>query len=179
MKNIIAISVLCLTLISMSGCKVSMWKRLAVQVGAKLGYAPAQFILGLMYAKGQGVPQDYAETVKWWRKAAEQGDVDAQFNLGCMYNRGQGVPQDYVEAAKWWHKAAEQGDAPAQNILGNMYNRGEGVPQDYVEAHKWYNLAYISDQDRSRMTSIEAKMTPDQIAEAQRLAREWHIKHTK
>ena len=45
---------------------------------------------------GQGVPQDYAEAVTWYRKAAEQGDADAQYNLGVMYAKGQGVPQDYA-----------------------------------------------------------------------------------
>ena len=62
-----------------------------------------------MYDKGQGVPQDYAEAVKWYRLAAEQGDADAQYNLGVMYDNGQGVPQDYAEAVKWYRLAAEQG----------------------------------------------------------------------
>ena len=55
--------------------------------------------------------------MKWYRKAAEQGDADAQYNLGISYDRGEGVPQDYVEAVKWYRKAAEQGDADAQNKL--------------------------------------------------------------
>ncbi len=67
-----------------------------------------------MYDNGQGVPQDYAEAVKWYRMAAEQGDAKAQSNLGFMYDNGQGVPQDYAEAAKWFRLAAEQGDADAQ-----------------------------------------------------------------
>ena len=58
----------------------------------------AQISLGIMYANGQGVPQDYAEAVKWFRLAADQGDATAQFNLGIMYAKGQGVPQDYAEA---------------------------------------------------------------------------------
>ena len=49
---------------------------------ADQGDATAQYDLGLMYAKGQGVPQDYAEAVKWFRKAADQGDASAQYNLG-------------------------------------------------------------------------------------------------
>ena len=64
-----------------------------------------------MYEQGHGVPQDYAEAVKWYRKAADQGDAFAQYNLGVMYDNGEGVPQDQAEAVKWYRKAAEQGDA--------------------------------------------------------------------
>ena len=66
---------------------------------------------------GQGVPQDYAEAVKWYRLAAEQGYAAAQYNLGVMYDNGQGVPQDYAEAVKWYRLAAEQGDAMLNSIL--------------------------------------------------------------
>ena len=61
---------------------------------AEQGHATAQFNLGLLYANGQGVPQDFAEAVKWTRLAAEQGQVSAQYNLGLMYANGEGVPQD-------------------------------------------------------------------------------------
>jgi TPR repeat protein len=61
----------------------------------------AQYNLGLMYGKGWGVPQDYAEAAKWYRRAAEQGYAKAQYNLGVMYYNGEGVPQDYAEAVKW------------------------------------------------------------------------------
>lgn len=107
------------------------------------GHADAQFNLGVMYREGKGVPQDYAEAVRWYRLVAEQADAGAQYSLGLIYdNGGQGVPQDYVpqddvEAMKWWRLAAEQGDAEAQHNLGVMLydNDGEGVPQDYVQAH--------------------------------------------
>ena len=94
-----------------------------------------------MYANGQGVPQDDAEAVKWFRLAAEQGNASAQFNLALMYDKGQGVPQDYAEAVKWYRLAAEQGYALAQLNLGVRYDKGQGVPQDDAEAVKWYRLA--------------------------------------
>ena len=53
-----------------------------------------------MFAKGQGVPQDYAEALKWFRKAADQGEATAQYDLGVLYAEGQGVSQDYVQAHK-------------------------------------------------------------------------------
>ncbi len=77
--------------------------------------------------------------MKWYRKAAEQGNAIAQFNLGVMYFHGQGVPQNYQEAMKWYRKAAEQGQTDAQNNLGRMYYNGQGVPQSYQEAMKWYH----------------------------------------
>jgi TPR repeat protein len=88
------------------------------------------------YTKG-----DYPQAVKWFRKAAEQGNAFAQFNLGQIYTQGKGVPQDYAEAVKWWRKAAEQGNAPAQYNLGVMYLHGQGVRQDYAQAVKWYRKA--------------------------------------
>ena len=68
---------------------------------AEQGDVRSQSMLGWLYRKGGGVPQDYVEAAKWSRKAAEQGVADAQFNLGWMYYHGEGVPQDYEEAAKW------------------------------------------------------------------------------
>ena len=81
------------------------------------GDAGAQHDLGVMYAYGGGVPQDYAEAVRWHRLAAEQGNGDAQFNLGVMYRTGRGVPENPGEAVRWWRLAAEQGHAGASGRL--------------------------------------------------------------
>ena len=67
--------------------------------------------------------QDYAEALRWFRKAAEQGNADAPNNLGAMYYNGYGVRQDYAEAVKWYRQAADQGNADAQNNLGAMYSQ--------------------------------------------------------
>jgi uncharacterized protein len=142
-------------------------------------YAKAQDGLGFIYQGGDGVPQDYAEALKWFRRAADQGMADAQYNLGFMYQNGQGVPQDYAEALKWWRKAANQGMAKAQLALGAMmYFAGRGVPKDIVRAHMWVNLAASRDypdaqKARKLRDTIAQRMTPVQIAEAQKLAREW------
>jgi methionine-S-sulfoxide reductase len=157
------------------------WYRLA----ANKGYAAAQTNLGAMYARGQGVRQDYADALKWFHLAADHGDLDAQFNIGGMYDHGQGVPRDYAEAAKWYRLAAEQGYVYAQNSLGIMYAEGQAVMQDYVQAYMWFSLA----ASRIRASNTEgrdlliknrdgvaAKMTPAQIAEAQRLVDEWKPK---
>ena len=77
----------------------------------------AQDHLGNMYYWGNGVSQDYSEAVKWYRKAAEQGDAEAQNNLGQMYRNGYGVSKDYSEAIKWYRKAARQGNETAKKNL--------------------------------------------------------------
>ena len=118
---------------------------------------------------------DYSTAYRLFRPLAEQGYALAQFNLGLMYANGQGVPQDYAAAVSWYRKAADQGNASAQYNLGVAYATGHGVPQDYVQAHKWFNLAAASGNANAVKARdiVAAKMTPAQIAEAQRLAGAW------
>jgi TPR repeat protein len=94
-----------------------------------------------------------------------------------MYDRGEGVPQSYREALKWYRKAADQGDSTAQYNLGFMYASGHGVPQDDATAHMWFDLsAARGDDDAAKNRDVIAqRMTPAQIAEAQKLAREWKL----
>ena len=134
-----------------------------------------------MYGTGRGVLQDHAEAVKWWKLAAAQGDASAQYNLGVRYDDGRGVVQDYAEAVKWYRLAAAQGYALAQYNLGLMYGTGRGVPMDYVRAHMWFNLAAVKgDADAVKNRDIAAKtMTPQQMAEAQKLARECQARNFK
>ena len=87
------------------------------RLAADQGYAMAQVNLGLMYYNGRGVPQDYAQAMKWFRLAADQGYAMAQYNLGTMYAKGQGVPQDDAQAVKWYRLAADQGDAETQEAI--------------------------------------------------------------
>jgi uncharacterized protein len=140
----------------------------------------AQVRLGVLYADGKGVAQDYAEAMKWYRKAADQGNAEGQFNLAVMYAS---VMMDEPEAAKWFRKAAEQGHALSQLFLGFDFEESHGVAQDYVEAYIWFSLAAggasettlrnvaVSGRDR-----VANQMTPEEIAEAQRMAREWKPK---
>ena len=135
-----------------------------------------------MYCWGEGVPQDYQEALKWNRAAAEQGNAEAQSILCAMYYKGQGVPQDYQEALKWCWTAAEQGEDYAQSTLGGMYFFGQGVRKNDVQAHKWFNLAASrttpgkEESYRSMRDTLAVTMTASQLAEAQRLAREWEPK---
>jgi len=146
---------------------------------AEQGDAQAQIYMGLLYERGKGVPQDYAESAKWYRLASEQGKADAQNYLGNMYSKGNGVSQDYAEAVTWYRKAAEQGKKAAQYNLGKVYANGEGVKKDYVKAYMWFNVAAISGHDpyiKSR-DKVAEKMNKKQIEEAQKLSREWVEAH--
>ncbi len=78
--------------------------------------------------------QDYAEAVKWYQKAAEQGHAGAQNNLGVCYEYGEGVKQDYAEAVKWYQKAAQQGNVNAMRNLARCYRHGHGVEKNNVKA---------------------------------------------
>ena len=150
---------------------------------AEQGHANAQFNLGVMYFNGRGVPQDFTEAIAWHRQAAEPGVGSAQFNLGWMYDNCRGVPQDYSEAAALYRQAAEQGNSSAQFNLGLMYDNGRGVPQDNVEAHMWLNLTAAKSTGERREQAVAARdrvaaqMTPADMSEAQRRAREWHAAH--
>ncbi len=121
---------------------------------------------------------DYATALKELRPLAEQGDAFAQVRLGIMYDRGEGGPENDKEAVRWYRRAAEQGDARAQYNLGLMYSGEFGVPEDYVQSHMWFNLAAAQGNENARnfRNGVAARMTPAQIAEAQRLAREWKPK---
>jgi hypothetical protein len=121
---------------------------------------------------------DYPAALVEFRPLADQGYRLAQYTLGVMYVQGQGVPRDYHAAVKWFGRAAGQGVPQAQFELGKLYLRGLGVPQNFVLAHAWMNLAtagadpedasyYARERDALAIT-----MTPEQLATAQRVARE-------
>ena len=80
---------------------------------AKQGDAAAQYNLGLMYANGRGVRQNYKTAVKWYKLAAKQGYASAHNNLGFMYANGKGIPQDYILGYMWWYIAASNGHKDA------------------------------------------------------------------
>jgi uncharacterized protein len=95
-----------------------------------------------------------------------------------MYAKGRGVSQSDTEAVKWYRRAADQGEAWGQTNLGVIYARGQGVARDYISAYMWFDLS-AAQGDRAAASNRDAaarRMTPAQIAEAQKLAREWKPK---
>ena len=121
------------------------------------------------------------ESFEETKARAEKGDDIAQVNLGYMYANGEGVLEDDKEAVRWYRKAAEAGNIEAQNNLGIMYINGEGVLQDYVTSYAWANIAGANGYDVKRFKSeyLEKKMTPEQIAEAEALAKKMIKKNPK
>jgi TPR repeat protein len=143
-------------------------------ITAKKLLSEATFDLGLTTSDG-------VQTFNFYRKAAEIGNALAQMTLGERYNAGRDVPQDYSKAAFWYGLAAEQGEVNSQYELGCLYEAGRGVSKDYVKAHMWFNLAASSSPAtlgnrnlaETARDQAAAKMTPAQIAEAQKLASDW------
>ena len=122
---------------------------------------------------------DYATALKEWEPLAKQGNASAQTNMGVLYQHGYGVSGDRQEAMRWYRLAAEQGHVTAQYNLGLMYHHGGGVPKDNVQAHMWCTLAVAGGYTRAGecRDKVAKRMTPAQLAEAQRLAHEWEAKH--
>ena len=152
---------------------------------AEQGDADAQFNLAVLYGSGQGVQQDWVEAARWLRLAADQGHAPGQSALGLVYREGLGVLPDFAEAVRWLRRGADQGDVSGQFLLASMYANGQGVLQDNVEAFMWLSLAAAQSSGENRATyersraTVAGRMTAVQIAEAQRLAREWTEKHQK
>ena len=137
----------------------------------------------LRTAAGAYERKEFATAVNIWRPLAEQGNAEARTLLGAMYWSGEGVPRDHKEAARLYLLAADQGYARAQNNIGFMYGFGEGIPpHDDVQAYRWLSLAIVGytsknqdrlDQARKDLAIVTARMTSAQIAEAERLIRDW------
>ena len=125
--------------------------------------------------------KDYATALTKWRLVAQQGNRDAQTFIGAMYYEGKGVAQDYKEAMRWYKLASQQGEPLAQFSLGVMYYKGTGVVQDYVRAHMWFNIAAVGgDSDTAKKRdALASKLTPQQIEQAQKLARECQARNFK
>ena len=128
-----------------------------------------------MYFNGHGVPQNYTEALKWYRKSAAKGHAPAQHSLANMLAGGVGVARNSEEAVEWFRKAAEQDFDASQNSLGLMYSNGLGVTRDLVSAYKWFALA-------ARQGNLDAvgaipmmkmRMTPIEISKAEQMAGEW------
>ena len=140
--------------------------------------AVAQDFYKGMFAARHG---KYAAALKEWQPLAAKGHARAQYNIGFMYEEGRGVALDLIEATKWFRKAAEQGHSKAQRTLGSKYEYGQGVPRNNILAHMWYSLS-AANGDKFAVKSrnnVAKRMTPDQIAKAQKLELKWQAMHKK
>jgi hypothetical protein len=109
---------------------------------AEGGHPGAQFVLGLRYEQGVGVPKQPAQAEAWFRRGAEQGDSRGQTALGQLYLSGKGsLAQNPTLALEWLRKASAQADGEAMYWIGQMYGQGLGVPQDASEAFRWFEAS--------------------------------------
>src|SRR5438067_929985 len=111
------------------------------QKAADQGHASAQFNLGMLYQRREGVPEHSEKAAELFQKAAEQGHASAQDNLGWLYLIGEGVSKDSEKAAELFQKAADKENANAQCRLGFLYQIGEGVPKNLGKARALYQAA--------------------------------------
>jgi TPR repeat protein len=130
-----------------------------------------------MYAYGRGVSKDPVEAMRWYRKAADQGNASAELHIGAMYGAGDGVNKDYAEAMKWFRKSADQGNQYAQLNVSKMYEKGRGVKQDHEEAYFWRLIAEKSASVNrpvpANFTARQYYLTPEQALAVMKRAQEW------
>ncbi|TWT34849.1 tetratricopeptide repeat protein [Blastopirellula retiformator] len=143
----------------------------AMKAAAENGNPQAQAALGYAYDVGEGVEQNLATAIQWYRQAADQGHADAQFNLAEMYRDGAGVAQSNEEALAWYTKAGMQGHSKAQYNIAMMYVSGEGVAADNVTAYAWLALSATGDAEgAAQARDIVGQEIGDQITAGQALA---------
>jgi TPR repeat protein len=155
-----------------------------IQTRASAGDAAAQVELGRMYLDGRGVPPDASQGAMWLGKAAEQAHPYAQYILGVLYSQGSSVPKDERKALSWFSKAATQGNVSAQVFLGGIYANGTlGVTKNAITAYVWWSAASVGanaakDAELAALVTkqrdtLATTMTAAQIAEANKLAKQW------
>ena len=146
---------------------------------AGAGDSIAQYEMGLRYADGDGVPQNYRDAMAWFAKAAAKGNDNAQWKLGLGYLAGIGVPHEERKAVVWFKRAANQGEIRAQSLLSDVYLIGRGVPRDYVRAYTWAIIATgLRGSDNDRLRVMESRMTAVQIEDAHRRISSWRERQT-
>ncbi|AWZ03216.1 localization factor PodJL [Rhodobiaceae bacterium] len=115
--------------------------RNALRSAAAAGNPAAQYEVGLRYARGGGVPQDYGQAAYWFELAGKQNLAIAQYRLATLFEKGRGVPQDMEKARSWYESAAQAGNVKAMHNLAVIYAEGKGVPQDFAKAGQWFLAA--------------------------------------
>lgn len=104
---------------------------------AKEGFAPAQNLMGVLYANGRGVEKDINAAIEWYKKAAASDYRAALFNLGRIYDMGQDVPRDLEQAHHWHLKAAKAGNSKSMARVAEMFGKGEGTAENQEQAISW------------------------------------------
>ena len=139
--------------------------------------------------------KDYESAREQWGKASEEGYVSALNNLGYLLYYGLGGKADQVQAVALWKRGALLGHSEAQLHLGRAFENGEGISQDFVEAYAWYRCSVtnaeqapedekkvegqIAEDARKSLAGLLGKLSPDQLAAAERLAKRYIESYAK
>ena len=143
---------------------------------AEKGQAVAQYRLGTLYERGQGVPADGAKAAHWYEMAANQGNRKAMHNLAVAYAGGASGKKNMAEAARWFAKAASLGLSDSQFNLAVLYERGDGVPQSLLDAFKWYSIAAAAgdSESKARIIALQSQLSDTDKAAANKSAATFH-----
>lgn len=154
--------------------QAAQWYELA----AERGFAPAQYRLGSLYEKGNGVPRDMARAMALYKSAADAGNAGAMHNLAVLEASGAAGTADYKAAVDWFIKAADLGITDSQFNLAILYARGNGTPQNLEESYKWFAIAAKGgDKDAAqKRDEVGRALKPDQLARAKATAEAWTAK---
>jgi localization factor PodJL len=149
--------------------------KLLTQASEK-GQAVAQYRLGTLYERGQGVTADPVKAAHWYEMAANQGNRKAMHNLAVSYAGGAAGKKNMAEAARWFAKAAALGLSDSQFNLAVLYERGDGVPQSLVDAFKWYSIAAASGdtESKARISVLQTQLGDADKAAATKSAASFH-----
>ncbi len=153
------------------------WKPLAEE-----GNPDAQYLVGIMFSNGLGVPVDFEKAGKWFLKSATQGDVGAQYLTGVFLASGKGFSKDLNRASHWFKEAARQGYPDAQSRLGEWYADGKGVKQNLTKAYIWLSLAQANGIQtvETKLVEVANQMTTEELKNANRLAQQlWDRQETR
>lgn len=148
---------------------------------AEAGHPKAQQVVGVMHRHGRGVRQNYREAVKWYCRAAVQGDGRSLSNLGFMYRKGLGVPRSDAKAVEWYRMAADTGNAGGQLNMGYRNRDGVGVPEDRASSYLWFSLAAKQDFDAASRAAemrdeVAKSLAPDQLKAGEIHVQNWKPK---
>ena len=114
---------------------------LALRAAASKGDPTAAYEIGMRFAEGKGVPQNFDEAAKWYDRAAQAGIVPAIFRLGTCYEKGLGVKKDPDIARRYYLQASERGNAKAMHNLAVLDADGGGKGANYRSAAQWFRKA--------------------------------------
>lgn len=114
---------------------------MALRSAAASGNPAAEFLVGVKYTEGKGVPADLSKAAVWYQKAANKGLPPAQYRLASLYEKGRGVEKDVAKAKAWYSLAAQAGNAKAMHNLAVLYAEGGGEEPDYGKAAMWFEAA--------------------------------------